>query len=298
MNYMDPRIRRHPLGFCEVIDKPSTQELQQYYANKYYQEGNGSYELVYTEDELMYFRAKLEQREAILKQHLPVENSKGRILDVGCGEGYALAYFREQGWTVKGIDFSDEGVSSKNPDCCDALESGDIFELIATEISRGEKYDLIWLQNVLEHVIEPLDLLSSLRSLVSPGGMAVITVPNDYSITQQAALDNNYIDEEFWVAIPDHLSYFDYDSLVNSTRETGWECMEIVGDFPIDWFLFHPESNYIRDKSVGKKAHFARIEIENHIHKQPIKDVIKFWSAAAKIGVGRDLTIFLRPKEV
>ncbi len=295
---MDPRIRRHPLGFFEVIDKPSTQELQKYYANKYYQEGNGSYELVYTKQELTYFRAKLEQREAVLNQHLPVDNLKGRMLDVGCGEGYALAYFQEQGWTVKGIDFSDEGVNSKNPDCCDVLETGDVFELIATEISKGETYDLIWLQNVLEHVIDPLDLLNSLRSLVSPGGMAVITVPNDYSIMQRAALDNNYIDEEFWVAVPDHLSYFDHDSLINATRETGWESMGIVSDFPIDWFLFHPGSNYIRDKAAGKKAHFARIQIENHIHEQAINDVIKFWSAAAKIGVGRDLTVFLRSIEV
>ena len=74
--------------------------------------------------------------------------------------------------------------------------------------------------------------------------------------------------------------------------------MDVVGDFPIDWFLFHPGSNYIRDKAVGKNAHFARVQIENHIHQQPIKDVIEFWSAAAKIGVGRDLTIFLRPIEV
>lgn len=294
---MDQRIKRHPLGFCEVINKPTQQELQLYYAEKYYQEGRGSYELEYTEEELLYFQAKLEQRQAVLEEYLSAPRQNRRILDVGCGEGYTLAYFREQGWGVKGFDYSNEGVRSKNSNCIDALETGDVFELLADEIANGETYDVVWLQNVLEHVIEPLDLLKSLRSLISPNGIAVITVPNDNSITQKSALNNKHISEEFWVAIPDHLTYFDHDSLINATNETGWECINVLGDFPIDWFLFHPNSNYVRDKAVGKGAHFARIQIENYIHKQPIEDVIQYWAATAKLGLGRDITAFLRPVE-
>ena len=148
---------------------------------------------------------------------------------------------------------------------------------------------------MLEHVIDPLALLKSLRTLVSQGGLAVVTVPNDCSITQRGALANQHIDSAFWVAPPDHLTYFDHVSLTNAANETGWECVEMLGDFPVDWFLFHPGSNYVRDKSVGKAAHKARVQIENIIHKQPIEDVLRFWSAAAKMGIGRDITAFLRP---
>ena len=149
---------------------------------------------------------------------------------------------------------------------------------------------------LLEHVIDPLDLLKQLRSLVAPGGLAVITVPNDCSITQRAALAQGHIDSAFWVAPPDHLTYFDHASLTNVANETGWECVEMIGDFPVDWFLFHPGSNYVRDKSVGKAAHKARVQIENLIHGQPIEDVLRFWSATAKLGIGRDVTAFLRPR--
>lgn len=293
---MDQRLKKHRLGFWEIAEKPTAQELQQYYANKYYQEARGSYELEYTKDELLYFRAKLEQRYAVLQHYLPqVCESTGRLLDVGCGEGYALAFFREQGWSVKGIDFSSAGVKAKNPGCTDALVTGDIFALLRAEITTGATYDVVWLQNVLEHVIDPLDLLESLRTLVLPGGLAVVTVPNDCSVTQRGALTHQHIDSAFWVAPPDHLTYFDGDSLANTANATGWECVEMLGDFPVDWFLFHPGSNYMRDKSAGKAAHKARVQIENLIHAQPIEDVIRFWSAAAKLGFGRDITAFLRP---
>lgn len=292
---MDQRLKKHPLGFWEIAAKPTSQELQQYYADKYYQEAKGSYELEYTQDELRYFRAKLEQRSVVLHHHLSSLSSR-TLLDVGCGEGYALAFFREQGWTVKGIDFSSAGVESKNPACKDVLATGDIFELLQAEIATGRTYDVVWLQNVLEHVIDPLDLLKSLRTLVSPGGLAVVTVPNDCSITQRGALAHQHIDNAFWVAPPDHLTYFDHASLTSAANEAGWDCVEMLGDFPVDWFLFHPGSNYVRDKSAGKAAHKARVQIENIIHEQPIEDVLRFWSATAKLGIGRDITAFLRPR--
>jgi len=292
---MDSRLRKHPLGYWEIENKPTAEELQKYYADKYYQEGKGSYELEYSCDELSYFNAKLEQRSIVLQRYLSTTSGQPRMLDVGCGEGYALAFFKSRGWATKGLDFSSAGVASKNPSCLDVLVTGDIFALLKAEIEAGETYDVVWLQNVLEHVIDPLDLLSSLRRLVAPSGIAVVTVPNDCSITQRAALSSQHIDNAFWVAPPDHLTYFDNDSLANTANQTGWQCLELLGDFPVDWFLFHPKSNYVRDKSVGKAAHLARVQIENLIHAQPTDDVISFWSAAAKLGLGRDITAFLRP---
>ncbi len=290
---MDARLKQHSLGFWEISNKPTPEELQKYYADKYYQEGMGSYDIEYSSDELTYFRSKLEQRMAII-QHLFSSNGTFKnFLDVGCGEGYALSFFREQGWNVKGFDFSSAGVKSKNPSCLDILETGDIFALLKAEIASGQTYDLVWLQNVLEHVIDPIDLLKSLRKLVSQGGSAVVTVPNDFSITQRGALAYDHIDTAFWVSPPDHLTYFDHESLRSTANETGWECQEILGDFPVDWFLFHPGSNYVRNKSMGKAAHMARVQIENLIHRQPIEDVLKFWIAAAKLGIGRDITAIL-----
>lgn len=289
----ESQLKKHPLGYWEILNKPTATELQEYYAKKYYQEGNGSYELEYSEAELSYFNAKLEQRWGVLQKYFAAGNQQKRFLDVGCGEGYALAFFRKLGWKVRGLDFSSAGVQSKNHSCLDALVTGDIFQLLYKEMDGNAKYDVIWLQNVLEHVLDPLNLLESLQKLVAPGGFLVVTVPNDFSVTQQAALSKKHIDATFWVAPPDHLTYFDQSSLKNIANATNWQCKVMLGDFPIDWFLFHPESNYIRNKLAGKFAHNARVEIENMIHENPLEDVISFWSSAARLGLGRDITAFL-----
>ena len=296
---MDPRLRKHSLGFWEVAKKPTVEELEKYYADKYYQHNLGSYEAEYNQEEISYFNAKLEQRYVILQHHRSAgAGNYGSMLDVGCGEGYALSFFRKKGWSTKGLDFSAAGVEAKNSDCMDVLETGNVFELLEIQIRSGARYDVVWLQNVLEHVIDPLALLRSLKSLISAGGIAVITVPNDFSELQKTALDHGHIDYEFWVAPPDHLTYFDSNSLVNSVTETGWKSLELVGDIPVDWFLFHSGSNYIRDQTLGKSAHNARVQIENMIHKQPVEDVNKFWSAAARIGIGRSITIFCSPESL
>lgn len=298
MNNLEPSLKRHALGYFEIVDKPSAEELREHYAKKYYQEGRGSYELEYSDEELMYFQAKLEQRFALINKHLHLDetNSK-KMLDVGCGEGYALSFFNNRGWQVKGIDFSSAGVISKNPDCINFLKTGDLFELLDAEIISGEKYDILWLQNVLEHVTNPIDLLVSLKKLVKTNGIAVITVPNDFSITQSELLALGHIEEKFWVVPPEHLSYFDIKGLTSIANGTGWERLEVLGDFPVDWYLFNTESNYIKNKSIGKSAHRARVQIENMLHKQAIDEVLNLFSALAKLGLGRNITIFLRPMD-
>ena len=51
MNYT---LKRNDLGYYEVANKPTSDELQAYYAEKYYQESKGSYEAVYTPPEEIY----------------------------------------------------------------------------------------------------------------------------------------------------------------------------------------------------------------------------------------------------
>ena len=294
---MDKRLEKSPYGFWEVCVKPTPQELHQYYSAEYYQEGKGG-SLEYSKDELLHIQAKLEESWYVLQNSLPSSPSGSSLLDVGCGEGHALSFFDERGWLVKGLDFSAAGVQSKHPECIDKLIVGDIYTSLKKEIAAGKAYDIVWLQNVLEHVLDPIDLLQSLRTLVAPNGLCIVTVPNDCSITQLSALAHGHIDKAFWVAPPDHLNYFDYDSLVNTTTALGWECVDILGNFPIDWFLFHQGSNYVRDKTAGKAAHTARIQIENLVALRPIEDRIQFWSALAKAGFGRNLTAFLRPVQL
>lgn len=294
-NEFSSELTQNALGYWELTDKPTDKELEAYYAQKYYQDLKGAHQVKYSESELACYESKVTQREAMIESLFPNLKRK-TYLDVGCGEGFELKYFHQQGWQVKGIDFSSDGMNRQNPDCLPFLQTGNVYELLNSEIQSGRTYDVIWLQNVLEHVIEPQALLRQLLKLVSPEGCVVVTVPNDFSELQKTALESGKISRPFWVALPDHLSYFDAKSLKATTEANGWICKAITADFPIDWFLMNEASNYVENSNVGKAAHHARVDIENLIHKQPTDAVLNFWTALANIGMGRNISAFITPK--
>jgi SAM-dependent methyltransferase len=160
---------------------------------------------------------------------------------------------------------------------------GDLFGLLGQQISHQRQYDLVWLSNVLEHVPDPVGLLTSLRRLVGINGTLVVTVPNDGSAYQERLLNDGDIPERFWIAIPDHLAYFSYESLVNVAHATGWTPHDVIADFPIDWFLLHPGSNYVRDRTQGPAAHQARVRMELMMGGRPAELVNQFYSAPARV---------------
>ncbi len=288
-------IKKNPIGFWELAVKPDIDELRSYYNKKYYQHAKGSYEIEYTEAELTYFRIKLEQRAFIVDQLIDKGCPKS-FLDVGCGEGFSLPYFEKRGWKVKGIDFSSAGVKAQNPAYENHVLVGDIFELLDQEIYARQTYGVVWLQNVLEHVLNPVELLEKLKPLVSDHGLAVITVPNDFSITQKRAIEGGLIDKQFWIVSPDHISYFDKDSLSAICKHTGWNRLDLIGDFPIDWFLFNDHSNYIKFPDRGKSVHRAKIELETLIGQISPDKALNLFRSMAEAGFGRNLTIFVQPK--
>jgi len=290
---MDDRLRRHALGFLQVRDIPSPSELTEYYARQYYQQEKSNYRRSYPPEELDWIQIKLAQKHAAISEL--IGNKTGSLLDVGCGEGFAMAYFLQQGWTVSGIDHSDHGLAQINPALLPFLRTGDVFHFLNNAIASSEQYDLVWLSNVLEHVTDPVELLQSLKELVTPGGVLVVTVPNDGTLLQEYLYESAQISERFWIAIPDHISYFNSDSLRSVAESCGWSCTRIIADFPIDWFLSHPGSNYVSNREMGAAAHKARIMLDRLMAHSAPEAVNRFYESMATLGLGRQITAYLRP---
>lgn len=286
----DVIIVRNEYGFFEIKNKPNQKELQEYYANKYYQEGQGSYELSYDKAEIEYLLNKIEQKHVVTKTISNV--GKGSLLDVGSGEGFTLNYFDNLGWDCVGLDFSSAGVKSKNPEQARLLIQGDIFENLEEIIKGDKKFDLIFLDNVLEHVLKPFELLVNLNEIISDDGILVVDVPNDFSLFQKYLTENNHIDREFWIAPPDHLSYFNKDGLINLAKDTGWKINKVISDYPIELDLLSLNSNYVNNPSVGKASHRKRVEFENFIHSVSVEKTNQFYESLIDLGLGRNIIGF------
>ena len=291
----DPRLRQHELGFMQLADKPSPQELADYYEKTYFQNETSNYRKAYSALEKEVITLRVSQRAAQVMA-LTNRTIPGSILDVGCGEGFVIKHFHSLGWKVAGIDFSRTGVELMNPDCLDLVQQGDVFRLLANRVEAAEKHDLVWLGNVLEHVLDPVGLLQALRQLVSADGLLVVTVPNDGNAYHEALLENGDIHKRFWIAIPDHISYFTPDTLKCTAEATGWQCLALQGDFPIDWFLAHQDSNYVVEPSRGSATHQARLMLERQIGMAGLDAANRFYQALAGVGLGRNITAYLRPQ--
>ena len=284
-------IRFHPLGFLEISHKPSKEDLRRSYAEREVQASRATDPGDYGPEEYTYIQNKLTQRAQLVSAL--TQGRVGSMLDVGCAEGFAMAYFQQHGWTVVGLDYSQAGVAAMNPQCMPALQTGDLDTLLQQEGRADRKFDLIWVSKVLERVLDPVSLLLQLRELLAEGGVLVLITPNDFSPTQRHLMQLGQLSEEDWVWPPGQLSYFDAASLRALAIATGYRCQHLIGDFPKDWFLYHPGSNYVRDRSLGPAAQRARVHVENFLAERSTQRVNNLYEAMADLGLGTDLTAFL-----
>ncbi len=193
-----------------------------------------------------------------------------------------------------GLDFSDFGTNKFNPHLVSRFIKGDIYKNLRNLQGDSKRFDVINLGNVLEHVLDPVELLRDLRELLKPSGLLLVTVPNDFSKLHQALLLAEHIDSPFWITPPDHLHYFTLDSLENLCSAVGLDPLDSIADFPIDWFLANPNSNYVKDSSLGPSAHSSRVFMENLINGLGGSVALNFWREMSRLGMGRTVTSLLR----
>lgn len=103
-----------------------------------------------------------------------VNREKSKFLDVGCGEGYMLLKALSQGWDVSGIDIVDNRVPDAKISAINFLKS----DLLSADYP-SDYFDSIFIDSVLEHVINPAEYLSEIKRILKPGGVAYIGVPNE-----------------------------------------------------------------------------------------------------------------------
>ncbi len=290
---MTPEVIKNKYGYYELANKPTEAELKEYYQEKYYQQNQGAYQKSYNDDERTFLASRVNRKLEIIKEETNLQGP-GRVLDVGCGEGWTLNFFDKEGWEVSGLEYSDFGLMQFNAHLRDALTAGDVWSNLGQLIADGKQYDVVILDNVLEHVIDPSRMIAQLQHILAPQGILIIEVPNDFSRLQALLLDEGQIDRQFWVTAPDHISYFNKEGLTNLAAAKGWDLARFSTDYPIDLNLLNPDSNYVMDKTKGRNVHLARVAFENLLDELPTKDVNTFYEALAQLGLGRNLTAFFK----
>lgn len=284
----------HALGYTSAHPLPSSEALADFYASVYYQDcASSTYQHEYSETELQHKRLRAD----LLLHSIEACSIKGErsrsLLEIGCGEGFVLNAAHSSGYAVTGVDFSDFGIKTFHKDLTRYVETGDAYEILSHKISQGQTVDACILQNVLEHVVDPRDLLLRMKSILGPSGLIAVTVPNDFSSLQSKAAELGLIDREYWFQPPQHLHYFNDSSIGSFAESCGLKLLDLYGDFPIEYFIFHPGSNYVADLSQGKAAHQARVNLDLLVSQRGIEQYHQYCRVMATSGVSRTITAVL-----
>lgn len=116
-----------------------------------------------------YGQAKWEFTEA-----LDQLNGYRTVLDVGCGDGAFLRLLKEAGHDAHGIDISPTAVHRAREKGLNA-SVGSFDELPSRSLPL---FDAVTAFQVLEHVSDPLRLLSNVAESIRDGGVLIIAVPD------------------------------------------------------------------------------------------------------------------------
>ncbi len=108
-------------------------------------------------------------------QMLPTHVNK--VLEIGCGTGNTLAYLKGNGYCdwVGGVELFRDA-ANKAATKLDWICEGNIEE-IELSIEPGS-IDIILCLDVLEHLINPQEVVKYLHTLLTPGGIIIASIPN------------------------------------------------------------------------------------------------------------------------
>ena len=102
-----------------------------------------------------------------------LQPEKMKLLDVGCGTGAYLLAAQALGITGRGVEPSESHSRIGRERFGLDITTG---YLLPQEMS--ERFDIVILSHVIEHIYEPGDFLARLATVLAPGGVLVIVTPN------------------------------------------------------------------------------------------------------------------------
>lgn len=181
-----------------------------------------------------------------------------RVLDVGCATGYLAAELSARGCTVDGIE-ADPAAAQQARAYCREVVAGDL-EAPSTQddvqrmLDDGARPSIIICADVLEHLRDPWTVLTWLRTLLAPGGRAVVSVPNIAHWTSRRALLRGRFDyTDYGLLDRTHLRFFTRASAAELARRAGFAVRaERLAGAPLPLESRVPALGRVRDRCVRR----------------------------------------------
>jgi 2-polyprenyl-3-methyl-5-hydroxy-6-metoxy-1,4-benzoquinol methylase len=191
----------------------------------------------------------------------------GELLDVGCGNGEFIDRMRSLGWRVSGVDPDPKAVSH-------ARSRGlKVFSGMVSDIAASKQFDIITLNHVIEHAINPVDLLRECRNRLRPGtGRLIITTPNISSL-------GHWWFKGFWrgLEVPRHLVLFSQAALRECAKQAGLAVQHLGTETRLTPMIYATSVYAQRGcRDIGHRFDFrARTKIAGYLF-QAVEEIVMY----------------------
>ena len=191
-------------GFIYLNPQPDDKMLSKFYVFDYY--GNQSF----------FHKIFVFINQFIIKNKadLILKKKKGKILDVGCGDGDFLKFMKDHGWGTYGIEPSSSGAKLAK-----GKLNGKIYNTVLEKAKFPNNFfDAVTIWHVLEHVDNPGKMIKEVERIMKRNGLLIIAVPNIGSI--QAKIGGK---KWFHLDVPRHLHHFSTKTLKALMKSNGFK---------------------------------------------------------------------------
>lgn len=205
-------VRCENCGFVYVNSVPSKRQLNQFYHTFDY----------YNVDAV----EKVIRQDATRSlQKIELYKNTGSLLDIGCGRGFFMDEARKRGWEVQGIDYSKNVIDYARTVLHLNAQRSDVFS-----VTSEKKFDVVTLNQVIEHILNPKDLIQKCYDLLNSKGIIYIATPNIESLAAKVAKE--YFDH---LIPPLHLGYFSQETLSRLLEESHFRILYLGSwSYPVD----------------------------------------------------------------
>jgi 2-polyprenyl-3-methyl-5-hydroxy-6-metoxy-1,4-benzoquinol methylase len=183
-------------------------------SGEYYDAEGSAYYLSPAKLESDYAPVRFERELRFFREHCP----QGSVLDVGCSSGAFLFQIKTQfpsDYTVQGTDVSGAPLDYAESRGVGVLR-GNFLEM---DFGR-QRYSAITFWAVLEHLLDPGKFLDQAATLLEPGGVCFVLVPNMQSLAARL------LGARYRYIYPQHLNYFTPKTLQQLVAKQ-WEVLEV-----------------------------------------------------------------------
>ena len=203
---------RENIDYNLLITHPVPKDLDKYYEFDEYISHTDSKKTIVDRVYQVVRNYTLKKKLQLINQQ---KNSFKKILDIGCGTGDFLAICKKNGWTTLGIE---PNKKARNISLTKKLVIKEKLDDV-----QNEKFDIITLWHVLEHVPNLSEYINRLKELLTDNGTLIIAVPNFKSY------DAEYY-KQHWAAfdVPRHLWHFSKNSIQKIFKEYNMELIKTV----------------------------------------------------------------------